>query len=158
MTAPVTPDYDIADWKSSDAEPMKQISDLLDAWKMNPEQSEESDYLLERDAKVGRARSRTALYFPPRRGKGSVIDLPLGTAAVLNALTCDANTPLDLAQDAAVKILLIREDGRTASELLRNSRIFWYRRFASSPKSPLNRCRRSGVGCSAEWAWDCASP
>ena len=46
----------------------------------------------------------------------------LKAKAMVNALTGEAKTPLDLAQDAAVKILLIQNGGKTASEVLRDER------------------------------------
>jgi hypothetical protein len=39
----------------------------------------------------------------------------------VNAVTREAKTPLDLAQDAGVKVLLIQNGGKTGPELLKDS-------------------------------------
>jgi ankyrin repeat protein len=73
------------------------------------------------DAKAANASGQTALHFAAQHGHRSVVELLLNANADVNALTREAKTPLDVTQDAAVKILLIQKDGKTASELLEAS-------------------------------------
>jgi serine/threonine-protein phosphatase 6 regulatory ankyrin repeat subunit B len=73
------------------------------------------------DAKAANASGQTALHFAAQHGHRSVVELLLNANADVNALTREAKTPLDVTQDAAVKILLIQKDGKTASELLEES-------------------------------------
>jgi ankyrin repeat protein len=73
------------------------------------------------DVKAANSSGQTALHFAAQHGHRSVVELLLNANADVNALTREAKTPLDVTQDAAVKILLIQKDGKTASELLKES-------------------------------------
>jgi serine/threonine protein kinase/ankyrin repeat protein/formylglycine-generating enzyme required for sulfatase activity len=80
-------------------------------------------FLIDRqaDVKATNASGQTALHFAAQHGHRSVVELLLNANADVNALTREAKTPLDVTQDAAVQVLLIRKDGKTASELLKES-------------------------------------
>jgi ankyrin repeat protein len=73
------------------------------------------------DAKAANASGQTALHFAAQHGHRSVVESLLDANADVNALTREAKTPLNVTQDAAVKILLIQKDGKTASEILEDS-------------------------------------
>ena len=64
---------------------------------------------------------QTALHFAAQRGHRQVVELLLQANADVNALTREAKTPLDLARDAAVKVLLIQQGGKTSNEVLSDS-------------------------------------
>jgi len=64
---------------------------------------------------AARSRGQTALHFAAQSGHRSVVELLLKAGANVNAVTRDAKTPLDLAQNAALKVLLIKNGGRPQS-------------------------------------------
>lgn len=80
-------------------------------------------FLLVKGDKVNatNAVGQTALHFAAQSGHDQVVELLLKAKADINALTKEAKTPLDLTQKAAVKILLLKSGGKTASELLKDS-------------------------------------
>jgi ankyrin repeat protein/serine/threonine protein kinase len=76
----------------------------------------------EADPKATNASDLTALHFAAQNGNLEVVELLLKAKADVNALTREAQTPLDLTQDAGVKVLLIQEGGKTANEVLKDSK------------------------------------
>jgi serine/threonine protein kinase/ankyrin repeat protein len=76
----------------------------------------------EADPNATNASDLTALHFAAQYGNREVVELLLKAKADVNALTREAKTPLDLTQDAGVKVLLIQEGGKTASEVLKDSK------------------------------------
>jgi ankyrin repeat protein len=81
------------------------------------------EFLLEKggDAKASNASGQTALHFAAQSGHRPVVELLLKAKADVNALTREAKTPLDLTQDAAVKVLLIQAGGKSSNEVLKAS-------------------------------------
>ena len=73
------------------------------------------------DPHASNAGGETALHLAAQYGRGVVVELLINAKADVNALTREAKTPLDLAQDAAVKVLLIQNGGKTASDLLKDA-------------------------------------
>jgi len=73
------------------------------------------------DVSAVNASGQTALHFAAQRGRRPVVELLLNTKANVNPLTREAKTPLDLTQDAEVKVLLIQNGGKKASEVLKDS-------------------------------------
>ena len=86
-------------------------------------EAEMVEFLLERggDAKAANASGQTALHFAAQRGYRPVVELLLKAKADVNALTREAKTPLDVTQDAAVKVLLIQAGGKSSNEVLKDS-------------------------------------
>jgi ankyrin repeat protein len=80
-------------------------------------------FLLEKggDAKASNASGQTALHFAAQNGHRPVVELLLKAEVNVNALTREAKTPLDLAQDAAVKVLLIQAGGKSSNDVLKDS-------------------------------------
>jgi ankyrin repeat protein len=75
----------------------------------------------EADVKAANASGQTALHFAAQAGHRPVVELLLNAKTDVNAVTRGAKTSLDLAQDADVKVLLIQNGGKTASEVLKDS-------------------------------------